>query len=31
MGVIVENPVKVNHPFRVKVSYEKQTIKIDSI
>ena len=27
----VENPVKVNHPFRVKVSRVKQMIKIDSI
>ena len=27
----LENPVKVNHPFRVKVSRVKQMIKIDSI
>jgi hypothetical protein len=30
-STIVENPVKVNHPFRVKVSRVKQMIKIDSI
>ncbi|MFT5348165.1 MAG: hypothetical protein ACI9M3_001203, partial [Bacteroidia bacterium] len=26
----MENPVKMNHPFRVKVSRVKQMIKVDS-